>query len=58
MGGQEESRSEERIPFKVWKMLTPESSLAINNVGEAKIGIVKEGGAKENTRGGRKLSLL
>ena len=58
MGGQEEIRSEERIPFKVWKMLTPKASLAIKNGGEAKIGIVKEGGAKENKRGRGELSLL
>ena len=57
MGGKEESRPEERIPFKVWKMLTPEARLAIKNGGEVKIGIVKEVGAKENKRGGGRLYL-
>ena len=46
LDGQEDSRLEERTPLKVWKMLTPEDRLAINNGGEAKIGIVKDGGAK------------
>ena len=32
--GQEETRSEERVPFKVWKMLPPEARLAMNNSGE------------------------
>ena len=37
-------------------MLTPEARLEIKNGGEAKIGIVKDGGAKENKLGGGKLS--
>ena len=56
MVGHEENRLEEHVPFKVWKMLTPESRLAIKNGGEANIGIVKGGGAKENKRGGENLS--
>ena len=37
-------------------MLTPEARLSIKKGGEAKLGIMKDGGAKEHKRGGGKLS--
>ena len=56
LGGQEDSRLQERIPLKVWKMLTPEARIIIRYGGESKIGIVKKGGAKEHRHGGGEFS--
>ena len=52
MGGQEESRLSERVPLKVWRMLTSEARTIIREGGEGKIGIVKEYGVKKNRDGG------
>ena len=53
MGGHEGNKSEEYIPFKFWKMLTPESRLAMNLGEDIKIGLVRGGSAKEkNVEGG------
>ena len=57
MGGHKENNSDERITLKVRKMLTPKDRLAMKSGEEVKIGIVRDGGAKENKRGGGKLSL-
>ena len=56
MGFQEDNRSSERVPLKVWSMLTPEAQSHIRDGGEVKIGIVKEVGVKDNRRGGGKFS--
>ena len=52
LGGHEEKRSEGRIPLKVWKILTPEARIAMKSGEEVKIGLVRDGSAKENKRGG------
>ena len=57
MGGHEENKYDERIPLKVWNMLTPEVRLAMKSGEEVKLGIVRDGGAKENKRVGGELSL-
>ena len=56
LGGQEANRSQDRIPSKVWRMISPEAQALIKDSGEGKIGIVKEGGVKEKRHGGGKLS--
>ena len=56
MCGHEENKSEERISHKVWKMLTPKAWLEMKLGEEVKIGLVRDGSAKENKRGGGKLS--
>ena len=56
MGVHEENKSEERIPLKVWKMLTPKDRLAMKSGEEMKISLVRDGGAKENKSGGGKFS--
>ena len=55
-GGQEENRSSECVPLKVWRMLTPKARAVIKYDGEGKIGIVKEGVVKKKRHGGGKLS--
>ena len=56
MGGQEANRSQERVPLRVWRMLSTEAQALIKDGGEGKIGIIKEGGVKEKRHGGGKLS--
>ena len=56
MGGQEANRSQERVPLKVWRILSPEAQALIKDGGERNIGIVKEGGVKEKRHGGGELS--
>ena len=40
-GHEDEKKSEEHIPLKVWKMLTPESRIAMRSGEEVNIGLVK-----------------
>ena len=47
-------KSEDRIPLKVWKMLTPESRIAMRSGEEVKIRLIKDSGMKEVKRGGGK----
>ena len=55
-GGQEANGSKERVPLKVWKMLSPDAQDLIISGGEGKIGLVKEAGVKANRHGGGKFS--
>ena len=56
-GGHEgEKKSEERIPLKVWKMLTPEARISIWSGEEVNIGLVRDGVVKEIKRGGGNIS--
>ena len=52
----DEKKSEELIPLKVWKILTPEARIAMESGEEVKIGLVKYGSTKETKRGGGKMS--
>ena len=56
MGGHEENNTDERISLKVWKMLTPKARLDNKSGEEVKIGLVRDGFAKENKCRGGKLS--
>ena len=48
LGGREDEKSsEERIPLKVWSILTTKSGIAMKSGEEVKIGLVKDGSAKE-----------
>ena len=51
-GGHEANRSQERVPLKVWRMLSPEAQDLIKAGGEGNIGIVKEDGVKAPMHGG------
>ena len=55
LGGQEANRSQERVPLKVWRILSPGAQALIKDGGERNIGIVKEGGVKEKRHGGGEL---
>ena len=48
--------SEERIPWKFWKMIFPDAQKLISSGGEGKIGLVTEGGVKASRHGGGKFS--
>ena len=53
LGGHEDKKnSEECIPLKVCKILTPKARIAMKSGEEVKIGIFKDGSAKETKHGG------
>ena len=52
----DKNKSEERIPLKVWKILTPESRIAMHSDEEVKIVLVKDSTAKMGKHGGEKMS--
>ena len=37
----DKNMSEERIPLKFWKMMTPESRIAMRSIEEVNVGLVK-----------------
>ena len=47
---------EERIPLKVWKMMTPEVRIYMRSGEEVNIGLVKDSGAKVVKYGGGEMS--
>ena len=49
------TKSEERIPLKVWKMMTPDARITMHSVKEVEIGIVKNSAAKTVKHGGGKM---
>ena len=51
-GGQETKGSNERIPYKFWKMLSPDAQELISSGGEGKVGLVTEGGVNASSHGG------
>ena len=51
----EEKRSEDRIPFKVWKMLTPEAKTTLCSGEDVKIWLVKDNAMKTGGPGGGKM---
>ena len=53
-GNKDEKKSEESIPLKVWKILTPETKIAMRSGEEVKIGLVKDSGANEVKHGDKK----
>ena len=55
-GGQEANGLKERVPLKVWRMLSHDAQELIRSGREGKIGIVKEGGVKAKRHGGGKVS--
>ena len=55
-GHEDEKKSEERIPLKVNKILTPEARIAMRSGEEFKIGLVKDSGAKKVKCGGGEMS--
>ena len=55
-GHEDEKKSEEYIPLKVWKIITPESRIAMKSSEEVKIGLVKDVSAKDNKHGGGQMS--
>ena len=55
-GGKEVKGSKEIIPYKFWKMLSPDAQALIRSGGEGKIGLVSEGGVKASSHEGGKLS--
>ena len=57
LGGHgDEKNSEECFTLKVWKMLTPESKIAMKSGEEVNIGIAKDGSTKETKHGGGTIS--
>ena len=48
--------SDEMVPYKVWKMLSPDAQALIKLGKEGKIGLVTESGVKASSQGGGKLS--
>ena len=52
---EDEKKSEELTPLRVWKILTPEARIAMRYGEEVKIGILKDGGTKEIKHGGWKM---
>ena len=51
----EEKKSEGRITFKVWKMLTPEANTNLRSGEDVKIGIVKDDAMNTGGTGGGKV---
>ena len=51
-GHEDEKKSKELIPLKVWKMLTPEARIAMRSGEAVNIELVKDSGVKEVKRGG------
>ena len=52
-GPEEEKRSKNRIPFKVWKMLRPEAKADLRRGDEVKIGLVQDNAVNTGSpRGG------
>ena len=51
----EEKKSEDRITFKVWKMLTPEANTTLRSGEDVKIGIVKDDAMNTGGPGGGKI---
>ena len=54
-GHEDEKKSEERIPLKVWKIPTPEVRIDMKSGEELNIGLVKYGGVREIKSGGGKM---
>ena len=48
--------SEELVPYKVWKMLSPDAQALVKSGKEGKIGLVTEIRVKASGKGGGKLS--
>ena len=44
--------SEDRVPLKVWKMMTPEANIAMRSGEEVRVGLVKYISAKTGKPGG------
>ena len=56
LGDHEDAKkSEDRIPLKVWKMVTPEARIAMHSGEEVNIGLVKDRAAKTGKHGGGKM---
>ena len=57
LGNQEEEKnSEDRISFKVWKILTPEAKTVFRSGEDVNIGLVKDNDAKTGGHGGEIIS--
>ena len=57
LGDNEDAKKlEDRIPLKVWKMMTLESRIAMRSGEEVEIGLVKDSAAKTGKRVGGKMS--
>ena len=55
-GHEDEKRPEERIPLKVWNILTPQARIAMKFGEEVNIRLVKDGSVRETKCGGEKIT--
>ena len=55
-GGQQVKGSDKMVPYKVWKMLSPDAQALVKLGKEGNIGLVTESGVKASSQGGGKLS--
>ena len=44
--------SDEMVPYKVWKMISPDAQALVCSGKEGKIGLVTESGVKASSQGG------
>ena len=51
-GGKQVKGSDEMVPYKFWKILSPDAQALIRSGKEGNIGIVAESGVKASSQGG------